>query len=68
MSRLAGVAAGLLLITMADPLCAAATYPPVEQATFHQLMFANDDVAVLKNVRHIVILVIMLTRANFSMS
>ena len=50
LSRLASLAAGLLLITMAGPLCAAATYPPVEQATFHQLMFANDNVAVLKNV------------------
>ena len=50
MSRLAGLATGLSLIMLAGPLAAAATYPPVEQATFHQLQFATDDVAVLKNV------------------
>ena len=50
MRRLEGLAAGLLLISLAGLPAAAATYPPVEQATFHQLLFANDDVAALKNV------------------
>jgi len=48
--RLSGLTAGLSLITLAGPTAAAAAYPSVEQATFHQLLFANDDVAVLKNV------------------
>lgn len=46
-SRLAAVG---LSLAAAGPSAAAASYPPVEQATFHQLLFANDDVAVLKNV------------------
>lgn len=47
---MSGLAAGVLLIALAGQSAAAAPYPPVEQATFHQLLFANDGVAVLKNV------------------
>ncbi|HEV7234443.1 MAG TPA: hypothetical protein VGN36_09360 [Sphingorhabdus sp.] len=35
--------------TMAATESVGAHYPPVEQATFHQLVFANDDVAILIN-------------------
>ena len=47
---LALIAAPALLALACPCAASAATYPSVEQATFHQLLFANDDVAVLKNV------------------
>ncbi|MEO6433447.1 MAG: hypothetical protein ABIO29_05675 [Sphingomicrobium sp.] len=50
MRHLQASAAAIFLFGFAAPLIAAAPYPSVEQATFHQLLFANPDVAVLKNV------------------
>jgi len=38
------------ILCAAEPTIVADRYTPVEQATFHQLQFADADVAVLKNV------------------
>lgn len=54
--RLVALGACMLLLVIpaaiAEPVPSglAAEVPPVEQASFHQLMFANDDVSVLNNL------------------
>ena len=49
-SRTAALAgAALLFLSAMSDGTPAATYPDVRHATFHQLIFANDDVAILNN-------------------
>ena len=49
-STLGAAALALSTLAMAADEPATAPYASVEHATFHQLVFANDDVAVLKNL------------------
>lgn len=54
--RLQALAACLLFLAAPTahaspaPAAPAGAIPPVERATFHQLVFANEDVAVLNNL------------------
>lgn len=47
---LGAAALALSAAAMATDAAATAPYASVERATFHQLVFANDDVAILKNL------------------